>query len=335
MLNKEKDSSRRPTIWFEVDDFIRYFDRAPNPSGIQRVQMEIFAAAHAQQERPGILFGRLNRLTRRYEIVDFDSLAAIFRDPPLAEADPELASSGTGPMAWFLKERRKFRDTRRQFYDRVRERFHQLVGWYLHFRHMAAPEVPFQFGDILLGTGASWEDPRYEEAVASVRHERGVRFAAIVYDLIHLTHPQWVGKGAGMVFRRWLNGVLANAELILTISNHSRSVLASYAAGEGRAVPRIEVLSLGVGFRLLPSCPIGDRAIAKLPSAYVVYVSTLEPRKNHQLLFRVWSRLIEKHGAPDVPSLVFVGRRGWLIDDFLVELQQRDRKSTRLNSSHH
>ena len=75
--------------------------------------MEIFAAAHAQQERPGILFGRLNRLTRRYEIVDFDSLAAIFRDPPLAEADPELASSGTGPMAWFLKERRKFRDTRR------------------------------------------------------------------------------------------------------------------------------------------------------------------------------------------------------------------------------
>jgi glycosyltransferase involved in cell wall biosynthesis len=149
-----------------------------------------------------------------------------------------------------------------------------------------------------------------------------VRFAAIVYDLIPLTHPQWVGRGYGKVFQSWLGGVLENADLILTISSYSRSVLGSYAEKGRMVVPRTKVLPLGAGFRALPSPSFGTGAIADLPSVYVLYVSTLEPRKNHLLLVRVWRRLIEKHGERNVPSLVFVGRLGWMIDDLMVELER-------------
>jgi glycosyltransferase involved in cell wall biosynthesis len=154
-----------------------------------------------------------------------------------------------------------------------------------------------------------------------VRRERRVRFAAIVYDLIPLTHPQWVGRGYGKKFQHWLTAMLVNADLVLTISSYSRSVLISYAEREGKAVPRTEVLPLGAGFRVLPGRSI-DQAIARLPSVYVLFVSTLEPRKNHRLLVRVWCRLIEKHGERNVPSLVFVGRVGWMIDDLMAELDQ-------------
>ena len=57
------------------------------------------------------------------------------------------------------------------------------------------------------------------------------------------------------------------------------------------------------------------------PRAYVLYVSTLDVRKNHRLLFQVWKRLIAKHGADAVPDLVCVGRKGALTDDFLSELE--------------
>jgi glycosyltransferase involved in cell wall biosynthesis len=54
----------------------------------------------------------------------------------------------------------------------------------------------------------------------------------------------------------------------------------------------------------------------------VLYVSTIEIRKNHQLLVNVWRRLVKQYGADFVPTLIFVGKVGWLIDDLLADLQR-------------
>jgi hypothetical protein len=36
---------REPVIWFEVEDFLRYFDHFRNPTGLQRVPFEIYVEA--------------------------------------------------------------------------------------------------------------------------------------------------------------------------------------------------------------------------------------------------------------------------------------------------
>src|SRR5260221_514989 len=46
--------------------------------------------------------------------------------------------------------------------------------------------------------------------------------------------------------------------------------------------------------------------------SFVLYCATIEPRKNHALLLRLWSRLLTRCG--EVPLLVFVGRWGWRTD---------------------
>jgi glycosyltransferase involved in cell wall biosynthesis len=56
------------------------------------------------------------------------------------------------------------------------------------------------------------------------------------------------------------------------------------------------------------------------PNSYVLMVSTIEPRKNHILLFRVWRRLMEDMRASSVPTLVFAGRVGWLVSDLMEQL---------------
>jgi glycosyltransferase involved in cell wall biosynthesis len=49
----------------------------------------------------------------------------------------------------------------------------------------------------------------------------------------------------------------------------------------------------------------------------VLFVSTIEVRKNHQLAFRIWSRLLRELPRERVPTLVFAGSVGWMVDDLL------------------
>lgn len=50
-----------------------------------------------------------------------------------------------------------------------------------------------------------------------------------------------------------------------------------------------------------------------LPERYILSLSTLEPRKNLQLLIRAYARLMEETG--DLPDLVLAGREGWKLED--------------------
>ncbi len=53
----------------------------------------------------------------------------------------------------------------------------------------------------------------------------------------------------------------------------------------------------------------------KLPSEYILSLSTLEPRKNLPLLIRAYEDLIEQDDS--LPELVLAGRKGWKMDKFL------------------
>jgi glycosyltransferase involved in cell wall biosynthesis len=76
----------------------------------------------------------------------------------------------------------------------------------------------------------------------------------------------------------------------------------------------------GLNDRLLSGA---ERTIS-LPQRYVLFVSTIEIRKNHRLLVKVWRQLLERHGADAVPALIFAGQIGWLVDDLLAELTASD-----------
>ncbi len=56
---------------------------------------------------------------------------------------------------------------------------------------------------------------------------------------------------------------------------------------------------------------------------YILYVSTLEPRKNHILLLNVWKILQEKI-PNNVPDLVLVGMKGWGMQAFWKDYQEHE-----------
>jgi glycosyltransferase involved in cell wall biosynthesis len=70
----------------------------------------------------------------------------------------------------------------------------------------------------------------------------------------------------------------------------------------------------------------------RLPAAgsYVLFVSTIEARKNHLLLFRVWRRLAREMPPDKVPTLVFAGRVGWLVEDLMTQIDNTNRLDGKL-----
>ena len=58
-----------------------------------------------------------------------------------------------------------------------------------------------------------------------------------------------------------------------------------------------------------------------LPDKYILSLSTIEPRKNLQLLIRAYKSLIEEKN--NLPDLVLAGREGWKLEDIVGDIDEK------------
>jgi glycosyltransferase involved in cell wall biosynthesis len=63
-------------------------------------------------------------------------------------------------------------------------------------------------------------------------------------------------------------------------------------------------------------------------------VSTIERRKNHETLYRAYTRLVEA-GEANLPLLVFVGMPGWGVNDLMADLRLDPRTKDLIKLLHH
>lgn len=311
-------TSRQPVVWFEVEDFLRYFDHFQNPTGLQRVPFEIYREAERLCGEAGkVRFCRLSVYSKQFMTIGFDAVHAAYTHPPGIGAPWQAI--GAPAQFWRDAFRRPLLIARNLgFFLPTLLAFVRdlVVGTYRQRRF----ERCLQPGDIVVSLGASWGFPHYLQHIAKAKQRYGVRFAILVHDLIPIENPHFFEPWYVDQFGNWLAEALAQADTVLTISNYSRSALLRRIAETKGRVARVEVLKLGATISRPPETE--DRRGMKLPPRFALFVSTIEVRKNHRLLLRVWRRLIERHGDDAVPVLIFAGQIGWLVDDLLTELAE-------------
>jgi len=105
---------------------------------------------------------------------------------------------------------------------------------------------------------------------------------------------------------------------IITVSEHSkRDLISAYGIAEEKITVVYEAAA--PRFRPQPPQVVADvRARYGLPERYLLFVGTIEPRKN---LSRLLDALEAVYADGLTDGWVIVGRRGWLCDDFFARLE--------------
>lgn len=182
--------------------------------------------------------------------------------------------------------------------------------------HALAGE-PVQFGpqDIVIAMQNDWAHTDIH-AIAAQKRASGWRHVILCHDLIPILFPHWYDKPDVDGFISYYDQAFAIADRIIFTSNRTKIDAEKYCLDRNLPFAPSSIEPMGADFVSRASATALPDTLQ--PGKYALFVSTIEPRKNHAMLAEAWrqlarSGLIEKTGF----KLVFAGMFGWHTQDFL------------------
>jgi len=142
-----------------------------------------------------------------------------------------------------------------------------------------------------------------------------------VHDLSFLRHPEWFYRRHVFYFRFLGLPTIRRATRIIAVSQATAHDLVELL---GIPASRIDVVYNGIESPIPASDPIAIRAAYGLPPSYVLYLGTVEPRKNLIRLIRAYDNVAGTCSF----DLVLAGRPGWKtasIRQAAADAQHRER----------
>jgi glycosyltransferase involved in cell wall biosynthesis len=293
------------TVLFDVSDLIQYFQKARAPTGIQRVQISSISSILQQDRR--VAENVIVCFTERHDFW-------IEIPPYLFQELTALALSGGSPAE-------------RVWQDALGELNASLeLG------------VPYEFrgGETLINIGTSWWLTNYFLMVRLAKVQYGVKYIPFIHDLIPIVTPEHCTKELTQDFISWIVGVFFHANGYLVNSLSTAADLKKVAGLLGHTISEPRVVRLDGCFHPAPS---GNRSTGKAASSaradipggpFVLFVGTIESRKNHLLAFDVWLELIRRRGESATPTLVCIGNEGWMVEAAMSRLNASDQLRRRV-----
>lgn len=281
------------TVVFDASDLIHYFRHSRLPTGIQRVQLEIIRSLVRSDPEGVQICAAFNERWLQVPTSLFLLLA-------------ELSTTGS--------------DIQASDWRSATTRLELAIG------SDRAYEFPNEA--CLVNIGTSWHVD-YLLKVRNAKRDHGIRFIPFVHDLIPIVAPQYVLADLTCDYVAWLLAVFDHADYFLTNSMATREDLIAAADRLGHALAEDDVLVVPLDARFSAPTTAGEagrnflRAKGLHGQAFVLFVSTIEPRKNHLAAINAWTALIGDLGSR-MPKLVCVGGRGWMNEEVFQRVASDD-----------
>lgn len=163
------------------------------------------------------------------------------------------------------------------------------------------------------------------EIVRKKIRREGAAFVCLVHDLIPIEYPEYARPGGASQHRRRMATLAENAALLIANSAATAISMRHFLDSQLHRPPVTSIL-LGTDDEGL--APANRQQVRDHPwlmkKPYFLMIGTIEPRKNHILLLKIWRRMLELYGPDDTPMLIIAGRRGWENEHVLDMLERSD-----------
>ena len=174
-------------------------------------------------------------------------------------------------------------------------------------------------GDVLISVGLDW-DNLYTAEFFNLSKKHGLKIITCCYDLIPVLFPQYCVGDVANRFKMYFNQLTWGSSALLCISQKTQQDYISLCKKMGSPILPTCIIPLGDS---IPS-DVGDVSpeIQKLSEEpFILFVSTIERRKNHEVLYRAYHLLCMAGHKKLLPKLVFVGMAGWGVSDLLKDIE--------------
>ena len=196
--------------------------------------------------------------------------------------------------------------------------------------------IEYAPGDVFLGLDLNHHVPRVHEGFLTTMYQAGVNVQFMVYDLLPIQFPNyWEAKHAvHVVVQQWLT-VITKYDGAICISRAVAEELTDWLKANGAMRQRpftINWFHLGADIdnssptKGLPLHASTVLQYLRLRPSFLI-VGTLEPRKAHGQVLEAFEQLWQI--GQDI-NLVIVGKRGWLVDTLIEQLDTHLERNKRL-----
>lgn len=294
---------RSRSLYIDITDYLVYFSHSSSVSGIQRVELNL-----------------INHLEDSIDVL------SAFANIRFCLTHPE-----SGGFAQVPTEQARRLQLAINCHSSIAKRSllcHQI------FRSCEyAKDVDFQDGDLLLFLGPPFATPNQLDAYTKSRSRSRFVCIAVCHDLLPLEYPEFFPASLPSAFAVAHSKLNKLADGFICNSNYTMlSVRAHDIASQVlRSESMYDYWRLGDHANISPSSVpdfadsdrFGDEYTMLKSKQYVLIVSTLEPRKNHDTVLRAWRLLLNKADKDKlpIPALVFAGKKGWKYDSLLSEIK--------------
>ena len=189
------------------------------------------------------------------------------------------------------------------------------------FDDLVGPAISLAGGDTTLAIQSDWIHTDIA-AIAESKRKAGSRHIILCHDIIPIQFPQWYTESDAAGFKTYYNLAFATADRVMFTSNQTSKDALDYCRSIGIEIRDSAVVPMGSD--IAPKIADGVSLPAGLEAEkFALFVSTIEPRKNHRLLLEAWRGLVQRGIISRSGfKLVFVGRRGWMMGSFFQDIAE-------------
>jgi len=146
--------------------------------------------------------------------------------------------------------------------------------------------------------------------IGPFRLPKSIKKIVTVHDLTPILFPKFHIFRSVLIHKLFFRKTLKNADLILTPSENTKKDIKKYLSNE----KNIEVTPLAID-----QPKTNPPRLETTPGPYILYLGTLEPRKNLELLIEAFLELKKSENLPH--KLVLAGEIGWKSDKVVKAAQ--------------